>query len=90
MKHPVTIFNNWLLSKITVYLSNKEGCIVEEQEYTFSGIKAIVRDAFGYRYEIHVKTLSRLTDHLQDSDETSIIKKSINVDILEDSNSKIS
>lgn len=83
MKNPITVFNAWLLSKIIAYLTNKEGCIIEESEYTYTGIKAIVRDVFGYRYEIHVKTLSRLTDHLQDSDETSIIKKSINVDILE-------
>lgn len=75
MKNPVTILNNWLLSKITAYLATKQGCVIEDQEYTYSGIKAIVRDSFGYRYEIHVKTLSRLTDHLQGTNETVNVPK---------------
>jgi hypothetical protein len=81
MKNPITSFNGWVLSKITAYLSSNEGFIVEESEYTHTGIKSIVRDAFGYRYEVHVKTLSRLTDHLQDSNEVNNLYKRFNAEV---------
>jgi hypothetical protein len=75
MKNPITTFNAWVLTKITSYLSTSEGFIVEESTYTASGIKSVIRDTFGYRYEVHVKTLSRLTDYLQDSNETQVVTK---------------
>ncbi len=65
MKNPTTSFNVWLLTKILGFLSAKEGCTTEESVYTASGIKAVVRDVFGYRYEIHIKTLSRTVDHME-------------------------
>ncbi len=60
MSNPVTPFNNWLISKIVAYLVTKEGCNSEEPEYTKDGVKAVVRDSFGYRYELHGKTLRRI------------------------------
>lgn len=58
----MTTFNGWLINKIIAHLTNSEGCTVETSEYTLDGIKAILRDAFGFRYEVHVKTLSRIDD----------------------------
>lgn len=65
----IITLNTWILTKITSYLSTREGFIVEESEPTVSGMKSIVRDSLGYRYEVNVKIISRLTDHLQDSNE---------------------
>lgn len=66
---PITSFNGWLIGKITVYLASKQGFITEESCYTATGIKSTVRDAFGYRYEIHVKTLNRIQDYQEDFNE---------------------
>lgn len=62
-------FNAWMLNKIIGYLSNKEGCKLEEMHYTSVGVKSIVRDVFGQRYEIHIKTLSRLDNNSEDFDD---------------------
>ena len=70
-------FNDWLLSKITGYLNSKEGFITEEVEHTATGMKSIVRDAFGYRYEVHVKTLSRLQANNEDFNETFLKNDSL-------------
>ena len=68
MKAPITSFNGWILSKITNFLSAKEGCEIETSNYTPDGIRAVFKDAFGYRYEISLKTLSRVqTDPANDS-----------------------
>lgn len=56
-------FNDWLLNKITTYLATSEGCTVEQSQYTQSGIGAIIQDSFGFRYEVHVKVLGRITDN---------------------------
>jgi len=66
----ITYLNSWVLTKIVSYLSTREGFIVEESEPTAVGMKSIVRDSLGHRYEVNVKVISRLTDHLQDSNET--------------------
>lgn len=66
----ITALNTWVLTKITSYLSTREGFIVEESEPTANGMKSIVRDSLGHRYEVSVKIISRLTDHLQDTNET--------------------
>lgn len=75
--NPITTFNAWILGKIISYLSNKEGCETETAVYTMDGMKAIVKDAFGYRYEIHVKTLSRVTNDPGDFDENDNFTKNI-------------
>lgn len=48
------------MEKITRLLKNHEGMQSYDTEYTLEGIKTIVTDSFGYRYEIQVKTLGRL------------------------------
>jgi hypothetical protein len=62
VKPPVTSFNGWMLGKIVTYMGTKEGCDVERVEYTNDGARAIIRDTFGYRYEINIETLSRVYD----------------------------
>lgn len=57
---PKTPFNNWILNKIATYLTTKEGCEANGPEYTSEGARVVVQDAFGYRYEISVKTISRI------------------------------
>lgn len=58
MKHE-TPFNGWLLTKIISTLETKEGCIIHKSEYTADGARTLLRDAFGFIYEIQVKTVSR-------------------------------
>lgn len=64
---PKTPFNKWIVDKILSYLASKEGCVIEDSIYTQKGMKAVVMDTFGFRYEIEIKTLSRLNDEKQDS-----------------------
>ncbi len=66
----ITYLNSWVLTKIISYLATREGFMIEESEHTNSGMKSIVRDSLGHRYEVQVKLISRLTDHLQDTNET--------------------
>lgn len=68
-------FNAWMLNKIISYLSTKEGCKLEETHYTEVGVKSIVRDAFGQRYELHIKSLSRLNNNAEDFDDNYYIEK---------------
>jgi hypothetical protein len=67
MKAPITSFNGWVLGKITQFMSEKEGFNVETVEYTAEGARTVIQDAFGFRYEVHIKTLSRLHDSPQQS-----------------------
>lgn len=62
---PITPFNYWIINKIMSYLSSKQGCTSQTPEYTDEGIKTIVRDAFGYVYEIRIKTIGRNTSDLE-------------------------
>ncbi len=48
----------WILTKILSYLEVKEG--IEVLETTDKGV--LVQDAFGYRYQIQITLLGRLTD----------------------------
>lgn len=58
---PKTAFNERVLNKIINYLSLKEGFTLDEDsEYTDRGIKALLRDSFGFQYEVHIKTVNRL------------------------------
>jgi hypothetical protein len=62
---PITPFNYWLINKVLSYLSAKEGCVTEVPEYTDKGIRTTVRDAFGYVYEIQIRTIGRNTGDLE-------------------------
>jgi hypothetical protein len=73
VKPPVTSFNGVTLGKITQYLSAKEGFDVERVEYTNDGARAIVRDVFGYRYEINIETLSRIYDGAPQASESFVL-----------------
>lgn len=59
---PKTPFNSWIIGKVASFLSAKEGCVVDPPEYTKDGCKVVVQDAFGYRYELNIKTISRITN----------------------------
>jgi hypothetical protein len=52
------IFDKRVITKILSFLAAKEGFEVEKS----NGIKSIVRDVFGFRYEITVELLSRVND----------------------------
>lgn len=60
MQAPITSFNGWIISKILNYLLCNEGCITGKANYTGEGVRAEVTDAFGFRYEIQVKTIGRV------------------------------
>lgn len=68
MRVPKTTFNSWVLTKILNYLATSEGCCTENLEYTTEGMKSIIRDSFGYRYEINIRTLSRIDDASRNTD----------------------
>jgi hypothetical protein len=55
------------MTKIANFLKNKEGCEVIQQNYTINGIQAVIQDSFGYRYEINIRTLSRLGSNIEDT-----------------------
>lgn len=75
----LTTFNSWLLSKILGYLTNNQGFITEESAYTSKGIQATVRDVFGHRYQINIKTLGRTVDHIQPNEGIAYAKESVNM-----------
>lgn len=81
----LTTFNAWLLSKILGFLSTSQGFITEESAYTSKGIQAVVKDVFGHRYQINIKTLGRTVDHIQPNEGLSYAKESINVVFTENS-----
>lgn len=56
---PITIFNNWVLTKILVYLTTREGVAVQHTEYTAEGARTVFNDAFGFTYEVQIRTLGR-------------------------------
>jgi len=62
MKAPVTTMNGWVMGKVISFLKEKEGFHVERVEYTAQGIRGIIRDTFGFRYEINMETIGRLAD----------------------------
>lgn len=64
----ITTFNGWLLNKISSYLSSKEGFTIETSSYMQDGIRTIVQDSFGFRYELQVKTLGRIQNHSNSND----------------------
>jgi len=77
-----TTFNGWIMEKITRLLKNHEGMETCESEYTLDGIKTIVTDSFGYRYEIQVKALGRLGANIENLKENpyyadAVLQKSI-------------
>jgi hypothetical protein len=76
MKNPVTSFNGWIMTKVVAYLSSKEGCVTEHASYSADGMRAIVRDTFGFRYEINIQTLSRVNDNRDGIDLYANTKKS--------------
>lgn len=78
---PKTPFNQWLVSKLVSYLVGKEGFSTETQNFTDEGMKAIVVDTFGFRYEINVKTLSRINDDMKDSHGIAYLKTNDTLDI---------
>lgn len=56
---PKTPPNIWLLNKIAGYLTTKEGCSAQRTEYTESGARTYLYDAFGYCYEINIRITGR-------------------------------
>lgn len=54
--------NTWLLNKIGVFLSTKEGCVVDPMKETANGTTIIFQDSFGFRYEMQIKAISRIGD----------------------------
>lgn len=53
--------NNWILDKIATYLASKQGCEVEGVNTKDNDNTSIVlKDAFGFRYEVKVTALSRV------------------------------
>jgi len=64
----VTSFNGWVISKMVAYLTGKEGFSMETFNYTWAGAQVVVKDAFGFRYEINIKTLSRVNNAPNDTE----------------------
>jgi len=56
---PKTTFNGLLIAKIIGYLTSREGCSNSNTEYTSDGVRTVIQDAMGFRYEVQVKTIGR-------------------------------
>lgn len=54
--------NKWLLSTIVTYLIGREGYSFSDRDVVEVGdnTRAVVKDAFGVRYEIQIKVLGRM------------------------------
>ena len=76
-----TTFNAWILSKILNFLKNREGMDYSNTEYTLDGIKTTVTDAFGYRYEIHVKIIGRLQNGIRNEENPYMVDAALQKDI---------
>lgn len=50
----------WLFAKIISYLTGREGYSIDTQVFSDNDARAIVQDAFGFRYEVQVKVLGRI------------------------------
>ncbi len=56
--------NHWMMDKISIFLTNHEGCAHREIKAKGSdSVKMIIRDSFGYIYELDLKTLGRVSSH---------------------------
>jgi hypothetical protein len=62
MKMPNISFNTWIVSKIANYMTNKEGCVIENIGDTNQGCQVILQDTFGYRYQVNISLLGRVYD----------------------------
>lgn len=60
----MTDFNDWVISKISRYLSSKEGFTVQSET---EGSVQIV-DTFGFRYKVTVEVLGRVFNQEQNDD----------------------
>lgn len=61
---PVTSLNGWIMAKIVQWLTSKEGVEASALEYTADGARVVLQDAFGFRYEVSIKTLSRVNNSI--------------------------
>jgi len=82
---PKTPLNKWILEKIVSYLTIKEGCVLNEEEFTHNGMKAVISDAFGYTYEVSIKTIGRVNDDTKDglNDQINFAKNSVSFKYLD-------
>lgn len=67
--------SDWILTKIFSYLTTNEGMTQESCEYTKTGMKLVMRDSMGYRYEIHVSPLSRINTEDSSNDHALVLNK---------------
>ena len=56
----------WIFYKISNYLRLKEGFIIEKEGYLGDTQIIILRDVFGYRYELTISTLGKIHSHESD------------------------
>lgn len=68
--------NDWLLTKVINHLVEKEGCTFIESEPTHKGQMAILQDAFGFQYQLEIKSLTRINNDPEDLDIYAATKKS--------------
>lgn len=59
MEAQINNMNRWIFDKIKNYLVAKEGCNTYGNEQVTDGVKTIVIDSMGYRYELSIKSLGR-------------------------------
>ena len=55
-----TPMNQWLVDKISAYITEHEGCRVPETTDTKDGIQLNVVDVFGFVYTVEVKMVARI------------------------------
>lgn len=51
--------NNWLLTKICTFLTNREGCEVFSRNHGSEEDRVVLQDAMGFRYEVSVRLLGK-------------------------------
>lgn len=66
------MFQTWFFTKVLCFLTAEEDCTIESSNKN----KAIVKDAFGVRYEVTIKQLGAAYRQEGDSFERSIVMDS--------------
>lgn len=64
----MTNFNDWVISKISQYLSAKEGFTIQSEAQSPDTRSIEVKDTFGFRYRVTVEVLGRVYSHEQTDD----------------------
>lgn len=63
MRYPSRPLSNWIVDKILTYISDREGCTIEQPVNQAESVTVTFYDSFGYKYEMEIKCVGRVSNH---------------------------